>query len=204
MPTPTEEKVRAPGPRLGGGNEVAGCLERARRRNHEHIGRDSERNGRDEIARRVVAKLRVKRGGNGVRGAARQKRVAVGFGLCDRCSPDRSTGTRAVLDNDRLSELEAELLEHDARDDVGRASRGERDDGAERLLRPRLGLHDGGRNAKADQGDQNRSEGHRRSPLLHGHHRARTACCVQYIISLYLMPVQHKGDAWTFGNCALS
>ena len=48
----------------------------------------------------------------------------------------RAARAAAVLDHDRLAELRRHLLEHDARDDVGRAARPERNDRADRPRRP--------------------------------------------------------------------
>src|SRR5262249_57402802 len=69
-------------------------------------------------------------GGEGANG-----REAVGPRARDRRSADRATATATVLDDQRLSELPPERLEHDTGDNVDRAAGTKRDDHADRLGR---------------------------------------------------------------------
>jgi hypothetical protein len=68
----------------------------------------------------------------------RQHGVAVGIGARHQPGADRAAGAAAVLHDDRLAELMRQRLEHDARHDVDRAARRERDDGADLFRRPGL------------------------------------------------------------------
>ena len=66
-----------------------------------------------------------------VRRGVDQDRVAVGISARDRCHRDGIPGAYAILDDDRLTELPRELLEHGTRNDVQRASWTLRDDGVD-------------------------------------------------------------------------
>src|SRR5438045_1186916 len=83
------------------------------------------------------------------------QRVAVGVRARDRRSADRAAAAATVLDDQRLSELPAERLEHDAGDNVDRAAGRKRDDHADRLggpaLRPTHGRQRGRYGGSADQ-----------------------------------------------------
>jgi len=63
------------------------------------------------------------------------ERVAVGRGLGDRVDADGERAAGTVVDDDRLAELLGERRRDDARDVVGGASGGLRDDEAKRSLR---------------------------------------------------------------------
>jgi len=60
--------------------------------------------------------------------------VAVGRGFRDGVDADGERAARAVVDDDRLAELLRDSRRDDARDVVGRAARGLRDDETQRPL----------------------------------------------------------------------
>jgi hypothetical protein len=60
--------------------------------------------------------------------------VAVGRALRDRVDADGERAARTIVDDDRLAELLGDSRRDDARDVVGRAARGLRDDEAQRPL----------------------------------------------------------------------
>ncbi len=78
------------------------------------------------------------------RNGGEEDRVAVGIRLGDHRGGDRSAGAGAVFDDDRLAEIFAELLLHDARHGVGPAPRREADHDGDRTAW--IGLPSGVRN----------------------------------------------------------
>ena len=52
----------------------------------------------------------------GSQGAGRQDRVTVRRGLGDDIGADRPSGSAAIFDDDRLSNLLRDLIQHDARE----------------------------------------------------------------------------------------
>ena len=54
--------------------------------------------------------------------------VAIGRGARDAADRDAAAGAADVLDDDRLAERRPHALGHDARGDIGRAARRERND----------------------------------------------------------------------------
>jgi hypothetical protein len=73
---------------------------------------------------------------HGERRCRHQQRVTVGRLLEDFGGTDRRAGASLVLDDERLAELDGELLRDDAPDDVRGAARTERHDDANRLVGP--------------------------------------------------------------------
>ena len=103
---------------------------------------------------RVVGQLGIER----VRARERavdQDRVAVGRRLRHHVGADRAAGAGAVLDDDILSELPADLLHHDARDDVARTARTERHDHGDVARRPVLRGGGSGEGGKRKERGQN-------------------------------------------------
>ncbi len=107
------------------------------RMNQQHIGLRRIHRDRRKARHRVVRKLVVQRGVDRVRAdRAAADRVAVGSGARQLGRADRAALPRLVLDHDRLAERGAEPFADRARQNVGRAARSERNDVADRLVRP--------------------------------------------------------------------
>ncbi len=103
---------------------------------HQQVGRGCDQRHRHEILDRVVLDAGVRRRRDHVgAGGAHGERVAVGRGAGRDLGADRAAGAAAVVDDHLLAEALGELLPDQARDDVGRAARRERDDQADRLGR---------------------------------------------------------------------
>ncbi len=132
-------------------------LEPFRGRDDHHVRHAADGADRHEILRHVVAQPRIDRGRDRVRRGMHQHGVAVGFGLRRRSRSDRAAGAAAILHHDRLSELPGQLLEHDARHDVDRTARSERDDGADRLCRPCVGEGAGRQRSEEAESGQKRA-----------------------------------------------
>ena len=102
------------------------------------IGRDDERYARErgdggEILGHVERQAGIGGCHHDVRCGVHQQGVAVGFGFRDQARADRRAGAAAILDDEGLAGLLADLLEHGARGDVGGAAGGERHDDPDRL-----------------------------------------------------------------------
>jgi cytochrome o ubiquinol oxidase subunit 1 len=77
-------------------------------------------------------------------GAGQRDRVAIGRGLCDHVGAIDAAGAAAIVDDDRLAQRLRHGLRENARDDVGRAARGERHDEADGTFGPALREGGGG------------------------------------------------------------
>jgi hypothetical protein len=135
VPTPTDEKVNAPGLALAAATRSRAVLK-------PFSGDTTSTPAKvpsgitAAITRRIVAKVRIKRRRDRVGIRISEQSVAVGISLGDKSGTNRSSGAPAVFNDDRVSELRGQLLEHQARDDVGRAAGPERDNGVQRLAWP--------------------------------------------------------------------
>src|SRR5262245_3398246 len=97
----------------------------------------------------------MKRGRDCVPGGIDKQRVAVGVGLRYGGGPDRESRTGPVLYDDGLAKLDRQLLEHDARNDVGDASSSDWHDRLQRFRRPRLSLSVDARENERKRGQRN-------------------------------------------------
>jgi len=105
----------------------------------DDIGRAGSEYHRREVLQRIVARTGVQAGVHRVGDADHEHRVAVGRGALDELGADVAARAGLVLHHHRLSQRLAELLGHEAPDDVGRAPRAEGDDELYgMLLRPFL------------------------------------------------------------------
>ena len=73
---------------------------------------------RHEIPDRVIGQALVESGGDGVRRAVREDRVAVRRGLRHARGADGAACSCAVFHDDRLAQLQCKLLEHDSVNDI--------------------------------------------------------------------------------------
>ena len=121
-----------------GGDELRDGLRSVQGRGDEHVRYAAERRDRGEVPRRIVGQARMEPWRDGERRGGGEDRVAVGGGPRDHGDRDRSAGSAAVFDHDRLPELDRELIEHDPGHDVDGASRARRDERADRPRRPCL------------------------------------------------------------------
>jgi hypothetical protein len=137
-PTPAEAKFSAPGLRLGRSDQVAEALEALCRHGHQHQGLLPKRNHRHQILQRTVGQLRVERM-RGRQGTGRQDRVTVRRGFGDDVGAESPSGSSAVFDDDRPSNLLRDLIQCDAPEDIGPAAGAERYDRRDGLCGPRLG-----------------------------------------------------------------
>src|SRR5262249_41261867 len=88
----------------------------------------------------------------------KQERVAVGRRLDDFARADDAGAAGLVVDHDRLAELPSQSLGDDARDEIGRAARGEwRDDGD---LARRIAVLRGGRRGQRRSGQDSEKQSH--------------------------------------------
>ena len=84
---------------------------------------------RHEVLERIVGQVGVEERVHHQRAVDRQQqRVAVGLGLCDRLRADDGVGAGAVVDDDLLAELLAELQSDQPADEIRRPARRERHD----------------------------------------------------------------------------
>ena len=107
--------------------------------------RDDEQAGSRDLPDRrksgqgVIAHIFPGDGGNDLARGHDAERVAVGLGNGHRFIADDATGTRLVLDDDRLAQPGLHRIAQNAPDDVGAAAWPERYDDANWPLRPFLG-----------------------------------------------------------------
>ena len=138
-------------------------LERARGKGrvHEHDVRLLRNDGeREQILRRVVARIAEERGIHRVRRRMGKERVAVRCGLRHLGRRDVAARADLVLHDHRLAERLAHLRRHEPRDDVYRPAGREGDQHVDRLRRISLPIRDRG-----DQGRANSCQcSHHRSP----------------------------------------
>src|SRR5690349_7679981 len=87
------------------------------------------RDGRD-VAARIVRQALVEPRSGRDRDVVEEKRIAVARRLRDDVRAERTTGARAVVDDERLAKLLPELLPENARNEIARAARRKRDDDA--------------------------------------------------------------------------
>ncbi len=103
---------------------------------------DQEARARDLRHRRqrrgVVRHLLARDRGDDLARRHDAERVTVGHGFRDQFVAENAAGARLVLDNDRLAEPVLHRVGKNAPDNVGAAAGAERDDDADRLLRPLL------------------------------------------------------------------
>jgi hypothetical protein len=118
------------------GDEFLHILRGDRRMHHEDVRDRGQVGDRNEIGQRLVGELRVRGGIDRVRRDGRDaQRVSVRRRLRDEVGADAAAGPGAIVDDDRLPELLRELVGDEPRDDVGRATRRERNDEPDRLRR---------------------------------------------------------------------
>src|ERR1700737_5658968 len=86
------------------GEKVLGVLCLISQSRSEDIRAGIDPPDRFERGRRVIVQVLVEHGGEGDRGV-NQQRVAVGRSPRDSCSGERSTGSRQIVDDNRLAEL---------------------------------------------------------------------------------------------------
>ena len=99
-------------------------LHRGMRDQHEGDGADL--GDRLELLQRVVGRLGPDGGEHDQLGArAEKERVAVGRRASHRCGADGAAGAGAIVDHDRLAQLDRKLLGDEARGGVGATARGE-------------------------------------------------------------------------------
>ncbi len=107
---------------------------------HARIDDDGRRRHRDHADRHEVfvpvAQVLDQHAVGDDAGPADQERVTIGRSLCDRRRADHRAGARAVLNDDRLTEVLARRLGRDACDQIVGATRTERHDPADRPIRP--------------------------------------------------------------------
>ena len=109
-----------------------------------------------EVPFDVVGQLRHHVAGDGKRAdRPHADRVPVGLGLRGQVEADGQRAARTVVDHDLLAKLLAELGAEDARDRVGGAAGGLRDDEPDRLVRV-LRRRTGGERARKQQQDHSK------------------------------------------------
>ncbi len=126
-------------PFLSFGDQLLHGFDVFRRRDDQDIGQISERRDRDKILDRIILQVGDRGGRDDMGGGMGQQRVAVGIRPGHRARGDRAACARPVFDNDRLAELRRHLLENNSWNDVGRASRAQRDDRADGPAWPLVG-----------------------------------------------------------------
>ena len=149
-------------PLLSFGDQLLHGLDVFGRRDDQDIGQISERRDRDKILDRIVLQVGDRGRRDDMSRGMGQQRVAVGIRPGHRARGDRAACARPVFDNDRLAELGRHLLENNSWNDVGRASRAQRDDRADGPAWPLIGAADGdaGKNGACDGEDQGHSVAH--------------------------------------------
>src|SRR5581483_9833741 len=85
----------------------------------QHIRHAAQWSDAGEIFGWIVRELGINRRRNGVSVGMSQQRVAVRLRPGDRADCNRASCANAVFNDDRLSQLRRQLLEHRARDEVG-------------------------------------------------------------------------------------
>jgi hypothetical protein len=107
-----------------------------------------------------------------------QHGVAVGRGFRDGIGADGAARAGPVLDHDGLAKLSADLVHHDARDDIAGAAGAERHDGGDVSRRPVLrrrrheaGSQSAGRTQGGESDPANGQEIHGISPSLSADNR---------------------------------
>ena len=123
--------IELAGLRLGVGEQFLRRMHRQFRIDGEHIGAGGEDRDRHEILHRVE-RLLVEPRIDRMRDRDDEERVAVGRGLGGEIGADHAAGAGAIVDEDLLAEVLAELVGDDAADDVVAAAGRERDDQADR------------------------------------------------------------------------
>ncbi|MCY1540409.1 hypothetical protein D9M68_760470 [compost metagenome] len=138
---------------------------RQRVRRKRRVGDQDERAAADaghgdQVIHRIVGQPldRQGRAGQG-RCGREQDRVAVGFGPDDLLGGDGAAGAGAVLHDDRLFQLLAQLLRQHARHGVGTAARRIADDHADGFVGPGVGGEGRAGLGQRDQGSQARRRG---------------------------------------------
>ena len=116
-------------------DELADAARREGRVDHQREGRNLEERDRREVARELVAHIRIDVLRAGHRAARQQQGVAIGRRFGDKALADHAAGARPVLDDELLPEELAHLGRHLPRHEVVAASRSDRDDDAHRLRR---------------------------------------------------------------------
>jgi hypothetical protein len=123
---------------LGVGDELDDGFSRKRRIDHHHVRHRHDAGDRGDVADEVEGQRFVEGRVDGVGLADQQDRVAVGRGVHHRFRRDVRRGTRAVFDDERLSQPIRQPLAHQAGDDVVAAARCVADDPAYRTRGPCL------------------------------------------------------------------
>ncbi|MNS95885.1 hypothetical protein D3C72_1301610 [compost metagenome] len=110
--------------------------------------------------RRLVAELRVQRHVRAVGGQHRHEGIAIRRRARRDAHTQRAVRTGLVLDDDGLPEALRDLLEHNARNCVGRTAGRIGNDDLDRFGRPGIGGHGGGvSDGQASDGDSHQSYG---------------------------------------------
>ena len=170
----------APGFRFRRRNQLAHATVRRSGMQQQHVRRRRDEGDRREISARVVSR------GSGEQGidhhdarAAQQDRVAVGLRPCDGLGADRAAGTRAIIDDDRLSQQLSHFLSDEAGREIGDAARRERHHHAQRANRERMlrGMR-GAENCEQGQSEPSVHQG-----KLHGRHLILNGGSKQYATS---------------------
>ena len=118
-------------------DELLDRLRRRRVRHQQDFADLRHHRNRREVLFAVVGQFGIERRIGGVARKHHQQRVAVGFGLRDRAGSDGAAGAGAVVDDDGLTELLADVLADQPRQNVGDASgagRHDHLDGARRIV----------------------------------------------------------------------
>jgi hypothetical protein len=111
----------------------------------EDVAAEGELGDRLQLAH-LVRKLLVHPGIDGVSAVSgHQHRIAVGVGVRTHLESDDAAGTAAVVRNDLLPEVLPQFRPHEARQEVARPTRHERDDEPDRLAGIRFGRDRRGR-----------------------------------------------------------
>jgi hypothetical protein len=127
------------------------------RREHHRLAR--ELHHRHEVLLRVEGHLEEVRGGCERVGRGKHQ-VAVGRLLGDVLRGDVAARAGAVLDHHRLRQGRRDTLGEGAHRDVGRAPRRERDQHANRLLRPALRLRGRDQDLRGERADKQPDDRH--------------------------------------------
>ena len=148
-------------------DQLAHRFHRQRGMHDQNIRQRCPEGDRDEIAQRVIRRLRVKDFVDHYRACCHQQRRAVRRRACHGFDADNLAGARPVFDNELLALAFRQFLRQHAREYVGAAARRRRHDDAHRFRRVGSALRNRGGDDERKREQHQYSYRHRLSSSSH-------------------------------------